>query len=175
MRKSTLAVAAAAASFLSPPASAQTLQFSFAALAGPGASFSFTADSSPSPVLAQAVNFELQGVDVNLGGTTDIEDVNFWENSGLFAGGLTGYEPGTSIVIYNLFGPQLFTGPLDAPTFLTGSFDLHSQGPAGPLAGTLTISPVRGVPEPATWAMMLLGFCGIGLAMRFKRREVRHA
>ena len=27
-------------------------------------------------------------------------------------------------------------------------------------------TPVRGVPEPATWAMMLLGFGGIGVAMR---------
>jgi hypothetical protein len=27
-------------------------------------------------------------------------------------------------------------------------------------------TPVRGVPEPATWAMMLLGFGGIGMAMR---------
>jgi len=28
------------------------------------------------------------------------------------------------------------------------------------------------VPEPATWAMMLLGFGGIGMAMRRKRRVV---
>ena len=28
------------------------------------------------------------------------------------------------------------------------------------------------VPEPATWAMMLLGFGGIGMAMRRRRRPV---
>jgi hypothetical protein len=29
-----------------------------------------------------------------------------------------------------------------------------------------------GVPEPATWGMMLLGFAGIGVAMRRRRRPV---
>jgi len=28
-----------------------------------------------------------------------------------------------------------------------------------------------GVPEPSTWAMMLLGFGGIGMAMRRSRRR----
>jgi hypothetical protein len=31
--------------------------------------------------------------------------------------------------------------------------------------------PVGDLPEPATWAMMLLGFAGIGTAMRSKRRR----
>jgi probable HAF family extracellular repeat protein len=33
-------------------------------------------------------------------------------------------------------------------------------------------TPVTGVPEPATWAMMLLGFAGLGLAGRQSRRKV---
>jgi hypothetical protein len=31
--------------------------------------------------------------------------------------------------------------------------------------------PVNAVPEPATWAMMLLGFSGIGMALRRSRRR----
>ena len=31
------------------------------------------------------------------------------------------------------------------------------------------------VPEPATWAMMLLGFCGLGFAFKQSRRKVSMA
>ena len=36
--------------------------------------------------------------------------------------------------------------------------------------GVLYASGTRAVPEPATWAMMLLGFAGIGASMRRRRR-----
>jgi hypothetical protein len=35
---------------------------------------------------------------------------------------------------------------------------------------TGTIDPVVGVPEPSTWAMMILGFAGIGF-MAYRRRN----
>jgi hypothetical protein len=31
---------------------------------------------------------------------------------------------------------------------------------------------VSAVPEPATWALMLLGFAGIGLAMRRRKQHM---
>jgi hypothetical protein len=39
----------------------------------------------------------------------------------------------------------------------------------GAHSGSLTIN-VGGVPEPSTWAMMLLGFCGLGY-MAYRRRN----
>ena len=39
----------------------------------------------------------------------------------------------------------------------------------------LKISTAPGVPEPATWAMMLVGFGGLGAAMRRSRRRVARA
>ena len=42
---------------------------------------------------------------------------------------------------------------------------------AGSLGGSITISP-SAVPEPATWAMMLLGFGAVGFAMRRRRSPV---
>jgi hypothetical protein len=44
----------------------------------------------------------------------------------------------------------------------------------GPTADTLAISvagAAAAVPEPATWAMMLLGFGGVGLQMRRQRKQ----
>ena len=47
------------------------------------------------------------------------------------------------------------------------SFTGHA-GPSGTLTGNLTIS--QALPEPGTWAMMLLGFGAIGLTVRSRRR-----
>lgn len=52
-----------------------------------------------------------------------------------------------------------------------GTFTLNMAGNnsgTGSLGGTLTVT--RAVPEPATWAIMLLGFAGIGAAMRRQYR-----
>jgi hypothetical protein len=46
-----------------------------------------------------------------------------------------------------------------------GTYNLAITGP-----GTVNFPAAAGVPEPATWAMMLLGFGGVGFAMR--RRSV---
>jgi probable HAF family extracellular repeat protein len=36
-------------------------------------------------------------------------------------------------------------------------------------------TPVTGVPEPSTWAMMLIGFAGVGVAFRQSRRKLSFA
>ena len=41
----------------------------------------------------------------------------------------------------------------------------------GVVTGNLTFQLIP-VPEPATWAMMLVGFAGIGFAMRRRRQPV---
>ena len=33
------------------------------------------------------------------------------------------------------------------------------------------VDPVPGVPEPSTWAMMLIGFAGLAFAFRLSRRK----
>jgi hypothetical protein len=60
---------------------------------------------------------------------------------------------------------------LYASTFLTGSADIADpitidlpQGVTYSSASGLFLTKVGGVPEPSTWAMMLIGFAGLGYA-----------
>jgi hypothetical protein len=74
-----------------------------------------------------------------------------------------------------LSGDRLFTGGTAAPTFRLGTFDLTGAclGVCGADRGgfTLTISAAAAaVPEPATWAMMILGFGGIGAVVRLQAK-----
>jgi hypothetical protein len=67
-------------------------------------------------------------------------------------------------------GTGTFGGMLNgqAVNATAGSIVYSSQG-----GGTTTFSALTtALPEPGTWAMMLLGFGGIGLAMRRRRRPV---
>ena len=62
-------------------------------------------------------------------------------------------------------GDDVFTGAFNAPVFSPGTFTF-----GGFSRGTLTVSrAVAAVPEPATWAMLILGFGLIGGAMRRRR------
>ncbi len=50
----------------------------------------------------------------------------------------------------------------------------NAGGDQGSLGGfTLNVNSIGAVPEPATWALLLLGFFGIGGMMRAKRRIAR--
>ncbi len=62
------------------------------------------------------------------------------------------------------------SGPnAEAFRFGTGPFQIETRFG---LQSIGSIAAVSGVPEPATWAMMLLGFGGIGYSMRRRRLAV---
>ena len=76
---------------------------------------------------------------------------------------------------------NLFSAPGGEPDFgsLLGLFNagtsntlrvIGTNGGNGVYSGTVAFSPVGAIPEPATWAMMLLGFAGVGYSMRRKTR-----
>jgi hypothetical protein len=70
--------------------------------------------------------------------------------------------------ILSFTGTGMFSGNINGTAFdaTPGAFTLSTQG--GNVT-TFSASTVA-VPEPATWALMLLGFGGIGMAMRRRRR-----
>lgn len=51
-------------------------------------------------------------------------------------------------------------------------YDDHTGSITGVLANIYLGPPTGGIPEPATWATMILGFGGIGAALRSRRRQV---
>jgi len=52
--------------------------------------------------------------------------------------------------------------------------DLDQNGVATTLAGDVTVTPggLSGTPEPSTWAMLILGFGGVGAMIRARRQRM---
>ena len=110
--------------------------------------------------------------------------------SGTFNGSqITGLAPGLfgANDLFYLTGPFFVDGNglgfttaagISANLFVTNdtSYRVNTQG-AGLLTGlvtaTATAEAPAAVPEPATWAMMLVGFGAVGYSMRFARRKRR--
>lgn len=146
----------------STSASAATILFDFASATGPSNNFSFAIDDTQTVPFASDA-FTVRNVSVTSGSTQFVTSVEFF--SQVEGGGLA---LGPTL---NLTGRQLFTGTVSAPTFLTGNFPLFDFDTRG-AAGRLTISNLSSaVPEPSTWAMMLLGFGAIGASMRRRRHR----
>jgi hypothetical protein len=76
----------------------------------------------------------------------------------------TGIFVSTSGGTFHLFGAG---SPLSSSQTVQGN-DIFESGPDGFLVGTLTLQAA--VPEPSTWAMMILGFCGLGFTA-YRRRQ----
>jgi len=88
----------------------------------------------------------------------------------------------TSAILTGPSGPINLTIQFNDPTFerwtttevglLAGQYTLTIMGNAGADGQMGGHIDIKAVPEPATWAMMLLGFGAIGFAMRRRRTPV---
>jgi PEP-CTERM motif len=82
-----------------------------------------------------------------------------------------------SMLTLNTFGPQLYTGSEDAPTFLLGDFPLNNGSQDGPL-DTLTIETAPGTnatPEPSSLLLLaggLLSFLGLAWKRRIAAQSI---
>ena len=94
-------------------------------------------------------------------------------------------DAGTVTVAGNGFSTTIKTANNPTRTFFgltsdvgLSSFTLTANGGAWGLADNFTIAsvaPVAAVPEPATWAMMLVGFGLIGAAARRRKTTIAYA
>jgi hypothetical protein len=150
-----------------------------------------TPPTSPASLTATATSSGAGGAiafsDSNLPSTFD--DIVGFTNTlaGLYTASLTTSTPGlifTSAILsgggfsYALTNqglasslPNQLYGLPSAVTLPSGSYTLEIKGTDpgfGSLAGTITSSAL---PEPGTWALMLLGFGAIGIAIRSGRKR----
>ena len=126
--------------------------------------------------------------EANLSSPTFMENLVFTNTlAGLYSITLTTSSPAidfTSAVLTGLGGPanlveidddgvSEFWRLANPVTLGAAQYTLTINGNnsgAGSLGGSITIRPA--VPEPATWAMMLIGFGAVGFAMRRRRTPV---
>jgi hypothetical protein len=153
---------------LSSNAQADTLLYNFS---DGVTTFTFSLDSNPTTVLSGFANFEVAAA------TNSAQPILVDFFSDALAGGIQFLNPDASSIsnsngVLAYTGDVLFTGSTIAPSLITtGTFDLLGFG-ANTSSATLTVTDttVGAVPEPSTWAMMILGFFGIG-AMTYRRRK----
>ena len=112
--------------------------------------FSFATDVAIS-------DFSSTGTTV-VGPYTDI----VWQNLSL--GGLF-HTPDDMFVVVGNPSAQAYSGDESAPTFLTGTYPGMNIGTGADATVVISSSgPPSTVPEPSTWAMMLVGFAGLAFA-----------
>lgn len=132
---------------------------------------SFQLDSNPMPTDFFFFGFSLRRIPGTFEGTVQpTASLTFFSSS--FASGGLQLTATDGPNLLNDNGPQLYSGPTSNPMFAPGTFTLINNN--GGSNSLLTISGISGtVPEPATWALMICGFGGIGLAMRRRNFNVR--
>ena len=139
----------------------------FTVTGGDSATFELPLNPMPNVELALAL-FEVFSVPAVIEGTsTTLADLTF------FAGGIEGGGGFAGDNVLSFSGPQLYKGPESRPTFVPGTYTVIAFGGE---TDTLTIAPIisnpsgppnpppLSVPEPSTWAMLLLGFVGLSYA-----------
>lgn len=169
MRKQSLMLCALALStaFAAAPANAQLLTFN---LTG-SRTASFTLDSSaPNSFTSNALTGNqifFNNVTGTFGGSAGTANISFGTN---LIADLNIQSANLGFTQLSVPG-DLFSGPASSPTFNLGTFNLSGGFTAGPATLTITRAAVAAVPEPGTWAMMLLGFGAIGASMRRRRHQ----
>lgn len=103
-------------------------------------------------------------------GSTGLSNCNDRASTGASGNFGDSFQVGNDLYTLNLSGFQVFNGSswVDKNVFITPENGSSTAKIRGQLSMTTLTSAV---PEPATWAMMLVGFFGAGTALRSSRRK----
>jgi hypothetical protein len=143
---------------IASPASASLLEFKFTGTK----TADFFLDTNTVPTVSLGTRSQFSNVSGTFGGVSEVASLIWFSSSG----GLAITAPGLGLTQF--ISTIVFTGLPADPQFTIGSFTLTN--PVLQLSDTLTISAVAAVPEPSTWAMMILGFAGVGF-MAYRRKS----
>ena len=161
-----LAAVFAAALTLTAPAFAGTTD-NFTITDGSSVS-TFSLPTSPAPDDTFKGGFDLNNVAYSLNGVAQTPNtIDFFTptlNGGLDIFDIVGNEP-----VISTTGAQLFTGGIDNPTFLTGTFqqfDFYNQD--DPISVEISQGEMAATPEPSS--MVLFGTGVLGIAGLVRRR-----
>jgi hypothetical protein len=127
----------------------------------------FQIDSSPVVSVLDADAFSVLNVVGTFAGVVGSRTVSFY--TPVYYGGMAISQPDPFVSEMSVFGLQVFTGPIDAPTFLLGSYDF--TGFVGAVDGKSVQLLISAVPEVDTWLMTIAGIGILGLVVR--RRKAR--
>jgi len=166
MKKITLVAALLGSAVMASPAMAAPLLYNFISTVADRPSFSFNVDSNPVATDVSGSRFDTLVQNYNQNVSSPSRSIRFY----------TTVELGGFDNSFSYFGPQLFSGTTASPTLLTGNFTLFTNAGMTNVAGNLSVTDLTAaVPEPATWAMMLVGFGMIGATARYRRRATKIA
>jgi hypothetical protein len=165
MRITGLILGAAAAIGCAMPAAATLYRFDVTdpdayLSTQPMGTYTFYLDSNPTPDSFDGFSFTISGLTYSHTFSDNVTLDQFTFYTADFGGGFGDYEN-------QYIGPVLFTGTTEHPIFKTGTFAINDFIVDGSITITdLSAPPTGGVPEPASWALMLGGFGLVGTAMR---------
>jgi hypothetical protein len=181
--------------FLAGPASAATIEYIFSGTASwtlggvdfADAPFTLTYVADTTNITSGGGEFTNTGVGTFVSGATtvhmtgDVDDVIIFGASDTMGFGQVVFSPfnvADEAIVNSAFGGgynlstafPLTTGFLNPPTAATYSTDGGALVFTDASFGSVSFEAIGGVPEPSTWAMMLLGFAGLGFAGYRQRR-----